>query len=79
MAQRVLQHRLAEALGDPAGTLTAHGQRIDRFAEIIADDVAHQLDDAGFWIDLDLPMWQPLGNVWVPIGATSAASSKVAG
>jgi hypothetical protein len=31
----VLQHRLAGARGDPAGNLTAHDQRIDRFAELI--------------------------------------------
>ncbi len=54
IVDRVLQHRLADALRDAALHLAFGEQRIDQPAVIVDGGVAHQGRDAGLGIDLDL-------------------------
>ncbi len=49
-----LHQRLADALNHAAVGLTLDQQRIDQGAEVVDHVVAHDLDDAGVGIDLDL-------------------------
>src|SRR6266540_2449576 len=49
-----LPERLADACGDTAVRLPVQDQRIHRPADVVDRGVAHDLDDAGVGIDLDL-------------------------
>ena len=50
----ILAQCLAEPVGNAAMDLAMHDQRIDRAPDIIDGVVAHDFDDAGVGVDLDL-------------------------
>ena len=54
VVDRILEQRLADALGDAAMDLALDDHRVDDVAEIVDRDEVHDLDDAGVGIDLDL-------------------------
>ena len=63
VVDRVLQQRLADALGDAALHLALDDHRVDDAADVVDRDEVHHLDDAGVRVDLDLATWQPPGKV----------------
>ena len=54
---------LPDPLRDPADDLAFHQQRIDDGADVVDHAVAHDLDDAGFRLDLDLADVAAIGEI----------------
>ena len=60
---RAFEHRLPNPLRDPAMHLSRQQQRVDDRAEIVHDEIAHDLDQPGLRLDLDLADMNPFGKV----------------
>ena len=58
----VLHQDLADALRDAADDLALQQQRVDHGADVVDHAVAHDLDLAGFRVDLDLADVAPFGK-----------------
>ena len=54
VVDRAFEHRLPDPLRDPAMHLARQQQRVDDGAEIVDHQIAHDLDQPGFGVDLDL-------------------------